>query len=114
MSLRKVAIHLPKEMVSQYRLRYDSLIPYFFSIPPKPSEFFSSFVFQFHFFLFIFFLPFVDMQSATQEYMCIKWERIPFLFSKQRSSILHIGPTHRRIFSRSFVYFFLPLDWVLV
>lgn len=28
----------------------------------------------------LFFLPFVDMQSATQEYMCIKWEHILFCF----------------------------------
>ena len=29
---------------------------------------------------YLFFLPFVDMQSATQEYMCIKWEHILFVF----------------------------------
>jgi len=79
MSLRNVVIHLPTEMASQYRLRYDSPITCFFSIPPKPSEFFSSFYFSFISF-YVFFLPFVDMQSATQEYMCIKWGHILFCF----------------------------------
>lgn len=106
MSLRNVAIHLPKEMASQYRLRYDSPIPCFFSIPPKPSEFFSSFVFQFHFLLFIF-SSFCGHAVGNTRIYVYKMGAHPFLFSKQRSSILHIGLTHLRIFSGSFVNFFL-------
>lgn len=57
---------------------------------------------------YLFFSSFCGHAVGNTRIYVYKMGAHPFLFSKQRSSILHIGPTHLRIFNGSFVYFSPP------
>ena len=70
-SRKKSCCSIGYDMIPQFRVSFR-----FLQNPPSFSlhSYFSFISF------YLFFLPFVDMQSATQEYMCMKWEHILFCF----------------------------------